>query len=392
MRIAVLHSGDLNQLALGGIDQYIKSIIRHRGDNEITLFGTCVHGKYVIGQEYYVNNNGLSYTFIPVSDDSVRPLTKGYILNELKFIRKIAEYDVIYVQRVELTLPFAFSQNARSKLVQVVHGSSYYTTLHMNRLRSVLYYMLERISIIIAKKTLIVLKRDEFGVPYYKRRYKQYSEKIDYTKIPVDTNVFRHFNKNVVREELELPSDKYVIMYGGRVENNPKRVLLFPDILIQLNKNERNSYFLVVVGSGTDCEKLGLKLNEYKLNDSYRMVSYIEDRTEYVKYLNASNVNINLSEYEGTCTSSLEAVSCGTPLVSTNVGDIQLIVRNGQNGFTIANSNDKQIIHDTVEAIHKIRNGKVVFTDDYKQYECKNVIDELFSEFEKITSFPTQDV
>ena len=79
MRIAILHVGDLRSLALGGVDQYIKNIIRLKGENQISVFGVTVKGEYEIGKHYNIKGNNLEYTFIPVSDDSHRPLTLGYI-------------------------------------------------------------------------------------------------------------------------------------------------------------------------------------------------------------------------------------------------------------------------------------------------------------------------
>lgn len=382
MRIAILQSGDLEKLALGGIDQYIKNIIRNREDNEITVFGTCVHGQYEIGKEYRISKEGLEYSFVAISDDSKKPLTKGYLMNEPRFLKWINEYDVIYVQRIELTLPFIFCKSSRNKLIQVVHGSSYYHTLHMNKIKSSIYLLLEHISICIAKKTYVVLMRDEFGVPYYQRKYPKKANRIKYTKIPVDTSIFARVDKNTARERLGLPTDKFIIMYGGRVENYPKRVFLFPDILEKL-KTYSNDFHFIIVGSGNDIDELAGKFAEKGLMNNVTIAGYVEDRKRFVDYINASDVNINISEFEGTCTSSLESVACGTPIVSTDAGDIKLFARNSLNGYIIANSNNASIINDSVNSILKIKSGQCRLTDDYMRYECKNVVHELFIDFQR---------
>lgn len=384
MKIAILQSGDLENLALGGIDQYIKNIIRNRGNNDVVVYGTCVHGKYEIGKKYEIKKGDLEYSFFPISDDSVKPLTKGYLINEPRFINTICECDIIYAQRMELTIPFLFCKKARKKLVQVIHGSSYYSTLHMGAVKSRVYLLAERLSIAIAKKTYVVLMRDEFGVPYYKRKYKRFSSRIEYTKIPVNTQIFKHSDKKQCRSELNLPMDKFLIMYGGRVENNPKRVFLFPEILKCLNE-KYNVYHLIVVGEGGDLHDLKELLAKECTPESYTIVGYLEDRRSFAKYICSSDVNLNISEFEGTCTSSLEAVACGCPVVSTDVGDIRLFVDKGENGLIIPNSqNRRKLIQLSVEAISDVNEDKVVMTNEYMKYECSSAINELFLQFHKI--------
>lgn len=381
MKIAILHVGDLEHLALGGVDQYIKNIIRDRKDNKITIFGTCVKGKYDIGKVYNIKNGNLEYDFFPISDDSMRPLTLGYLLSERKYLNKILEYDVVYAQRIETVLPFVLKKH-KTPIIQVVHGSSYYTTMHWNKLKSWIYEFFEKITIGIADETNVVLMRSEFGVPYYKKKYKKYANKIGYAKIPVNTDIFRQLDKLECKKKLELPQDDFIVLYGGRVEDNPKRVLLIPQIIqkaLQLHKN----IHLVVVGDGTDLEKLRLDLNNSLPQEAYTVVGYLEDRDKFVQYLNASDANINISEFEGTCTSSLEAIACEAKIISTDVGDIRLFVKEGKDGFVIANCKDT-IVDDSVNAIISLTENKIEMSGTYKNYDCHQVVAELFAHFEAL--------
>jgi len=383
MKLAILHAGDLENLGLGGVDQYIKNIIRDKNENDITVFGTCVSGKYKLGEEYKVNREGLVYTFVPISDDRRYPLTIYYVFNEFKYLKKICDNDIIYAQRIELSLPFIFNKSGQSKLVQIIHGSSCYTTMHYRKFKSIIYELAEKLSIKLACKTYIVLMRNEFGVPYYKRKYKKYSSKIGYAKIPVNTNIFHSLNKTTCRNILNLSKNDFLIMYGGRVENNPKRVLLLPDIILKLTEKNKNIH-LVVVGSGIDLKKLEEKLYSTVDKSKYTIVGYLEDREKYVQYINACDININISEFEGTCTSSLESVACGIPVVSTDTGDIGLFVENGKNGFLVSNESESKIIKESVFALESLMEHRMVMTDDYMQYDCHLVVKELFEEFKAL--------
>ena len=385
LKIAILHAGDLERLALGGVDQYIKTIIRNRGNNEIIVYGLCVRGTFNVGQTYHINKDGLQYTFIPISDNSISPLTIGYFIKEFMYLRSIVKADVIYSQRIELTIPFFFtSRNIRKKLFQVVHGSSFYTTLRWGKIKTFFYNFIEKVSISLSNETYVVLKHNDFGVPYYHRKYPLLKNKIFYTKIPINTSLYCKLDKTRCREELDLPQDKFIVMFGGRVENYPKRVFLFPSIVKELNK-KNDDFFFVVVGDGKDLPELKKKFSV--LNHHYfRIVGYIEDRNEFVKYLNASDCNLNISVFEGTCTASLESIACGVPVVSTDAGDINLFVDNGKNGFVIKNDTQVSLVADAVQSIIKIANNMYTTTNSYLNYESQLVVNNLLSDFKKNTS------
>ncbi|MBS5950625.1 MAG: hypothetical protein KIC47_09950, partial [Clostridium sp.] len=97
MKIAILHSGDLNKVSPGGVSQYIEKIIKYNKDNEITLFGVVDDkSEHVIGKEYNRQIEGMNYTFIPIQTNIKKPLSIYYFLNIFKLFSKLNEYDVIY--------------------------------------------------------------------------------------------------------------------------------------------------------------------------------------------------------------------------------------------------------------------------------------------------------
>ncbi|WP_160689329.1 glycosyltransferase family 4 protein [Clostridium sp. C2-6-12] len=379
MKIAILHSGDLENLSLGGVDQYIKNIIRYSNDDEIVVYGTSPHKMKIIGKKYKSQLCGKVYTYIPISDDKRHPLCIFYLFNIIKYLSSLKKFDVIYAQRIEYSLPFIFSKS-RKKLIQIVHGSSKYTTLNWGSFKTKVYCLMERISIRTASKTLVVLLRKEFGIPYYKAEYSKYKDKIFYGKIPVNTTIFKNLDKDECRRKLGLPIDGKIIMYGGRVEDNPKRIFILVDILNGLLDEHKNIY-LMLVGDGSDREKLKSLIAKKGLERNYIDIGYIEDREILVNYLNSSDININLSRFEGTCTSSLEAVACGVPVVSTNSGDINLFVHDNCNGIVVNNTTNDEIIKTSIQAINRIFNGEIKMTNDFLKYECSFVVRELYTMF-----------
>ena len=99
MKIAILHSGDMEKVSIGGVDRYIKSLILFFEDNTITVFGTTALKQHEIGREYIRDYCGKRYRFIPISDDKRRPLSLFYMMKEFRWLKKFGEYDCIYAQR-----------------------------------------------------------------------------------------------------------------------------------------------------------------------------------------------------------------------------------------------------------------------------------------------------
>lgn len=65
------------------------------------------------------------------------------------------------------------------------------------------------------------------------------------------------FLKNILRQELKIPSNSFVVGYVGRY-HPMKNIELLLDSMVQI-LNQNSSVYLVVVGKNTDCSNLSIK-------------------------------------------------------------------------------------------------------------------------------------
>lgn len=342
---------------------------------EITIFGTGQVDEVIIGQRYVKELYGKKYYFIPISTNNKSPLSLYYAINEIKWIKNVEKFDCIYAQRIEYTLPFMFSKNKR-KVIQMIHGSSKYSEIGFGKKIAKVYPIFERMAIKIAGKTLIILNREEFGVPYYKQKYNKYKHKIFYGKNPINTEIYCKKSKVDCRRKLGFHDNDNIIVFSGRVENNPKRVMLYPDICRGLIKKGYKFTF-VVVGDGNDKKLLEKKIIDYGLSDYFELTGYIDDSNMIANYVNCADVTINISMFEGTSTSVLESISCGVPVISTDVGDIHECISDNENGIIISNDNDTQVINDSIEAIIEILTKSIKMNQNHLKYNGYEVANEL---------------
>lgn len=376
MRIAILHSGDLESVSMGGVDRYVKSIIEFMPNVEITVFGTGKYGEIQLGKKYKRNYHGKDFEFIPITDDKRRPLSVFYMLKEILYVKELGKYDCIYAQRTEYSIPFAFSKN-KNKLIQLIHGSSKYSEIGFGHKMAKIHLLLEKLAIGIAKNTYIILNRDEFGAPYYKGKYPKYANRIRYQRNPINPDNFLPTDKCKAREKLGFPSNNKIIVFTGRVVHNPKRVLLFPEICKGLI-SKGYKYTFVVVGDGSDSRELQNRVRESNIENQFVFPGYIEDTNVIAQYYNASDIAINISMFEGTCTSNLEALATGTPLISTDVGDIKEVLDGIHNGIIVNNYDDEsKIVQDVVSSIIYMTENEIKMDNSFMKYAGTEVAEEL---------------
>jgi D-inositol-3-phosphate glycosyltransferase len=138
----------------------------------------------------------------------------------------------------------------------------------------------------------------------------------------VDTDYFCPANdaeKQKLRRRRDLPEDKFVIFLSSRIshEKDPETVLQ----ATALARRQGLDAVLINLGGGyKDFIKLASELN---LPDAERWVigrPAAHPMTEVADYFRAADVMALGSRAEGAAYSTLESLSCGTPVVATAVG------------------------------------------------------------------------
>ncbi len=140
----------------------------------------------------------------------------------------------------------------------------------------------------------------------------------------LDTNIFRHRNREYAKEFLTIPQEKISILFvADSIENNRKGFNL---LLLALNRIETSNIHLIIVGQAS---KITLrKLSKFSF-------SYFGSvNSEYFLSLiyNASDYFVIPSIMDNLPNTALEAICCGTPVLGFRIGGIPDIVQNGVNG------------------------------------------------------------
>jgi glycosyltransferase involved in cell wall biosynthesis len=188
-------------------------------------------------------------------------------------------------------------------------------------------FMLRRADAVIAISSQIRAQLIERGVAESRIR-----------EIPnaVDTEKFRPVTldeKRRLRARLGLPHGKTLLIFSGRlsrakglpmlIEAWPELVRRYPDL------------HLAIVGSGKlsfdDCENsIRDFVRARELSDS---VTFAGESDRVYEFLQASDLFIFPTEYEGFSLALVEALACAMPVVVTAVGAAPDLIRHGENGY-----------------------------------------------------------
>lgn len=149
-------------------------------------------------------------------------------------------------------------------------------------------------------------------------------------------------------ESGKLKDDRINLIFIGRLAE-PKKPELTIEAISGLPKEIKNKINFTIVGDGPK-----RKILEKMAQDTGVQVEFtgVLAREQSINYLNQSDIFVFVSAWEGFPYTILEAMSCGLPVIASNVGGISEAV-NEQNGILV--NNEVGQIHD---AILKLVNDK----------------------------------
>jgi glycosyltransferase involved in cell wall biosynthesis len=142
----------------------------------------------------------------------------------------------------------------------------------------------------------------------------------------VDTVKFRPVDsqeaKFALRQRLELPQDKTLLLFSGRLAQG-KRVDVLLNALPQILKHHPECHVLLA-GSGhmqqdSSEDRLRQMAHDLDIADHITFLGKIENIPEH---LQAANIYVFPSEHEGMPNAILEAMATGLPIVASRIGGV----------------------------------------------------------------------
>lgn len=148
------------------------------------------------------------------------------------------------------------------------------------------------------------------------------------------------------------------IGYPCRLTCIQKRTDLLPELIKYLEKLRVN-YQINIAGSGPYEEELRKYVIANSLNSKVKYYGRLT-REQLLDFLSRQDIYLNISEFEGTSLTMLEAMACGCVPVVTNVSGVGDFIRNMENGF-ISNVGDIEHIAEYIVSLDNNRESLSVY-------------------------------
>ncbi|WP_368031185.1 glycosyltransferase [Arcobacter sp. s6] len=143
-------------------------------------------------------------------------------------------------------------------------------------------------------------------------------------------------DKSSIYEKYNLDVEQKYIVSIGRMTSQ-KAPLDLIKLIKKVVDNFNYEYKFLIVGSGELSQKVDEMINHYNLNNFIIRMDYVDNTYELDLI---SEAIIFTSLFEGLSIALLEALSVGTPAISTDVGDTKLLLERYQNGIIFDNIGD----------------------------------------------------
>lgn len=131
-------------------------------------------------------------------------------------------------------------------------------------------------------------------------------------------------------------------------------------LLTNLNK----AFHYTIIGYGTEFSVIKNLITKFNLTSLITLITN-GNKISLNRYYAKADIFLNTSIFEGTSNSIMEAMGCGLPIVATNVGDNNRLVKNEFNGYITKIKNYEQIAEKLLKLINNDTLRKEFSTNSY---------------------------
>lgn len=168
----------------------------------------------------------------------------------------------------------------------------------------------------------------------------------------VNTKIFHYEDQKKVRMELGLPDDKKILLFTANgIRKNEFKDYQALQRCLKIVSSEESSVLCLALGEKGHTEYFG--------ETEIRFIPYQKKEEIIAKYFQSADIYIHPSRVDTFPTTILEAMSCGIPVVASNVGGIPEQVVNFKTGYLIPKGNENYMAKAILDLI----------CDDEKRFE-----------------------
>lgn len=370
--------------SIGGIQTFICSFLKYAPQEfEVRLVGTGAKGS-ILGKWQEKEFAGRAIKFMPliaIENDDVRHLIPTTLKYTAALWGRDFASDFMHFYRIEAALATYKWQGQKTLLVQNDLQKQLSLTEGNNAILwqkfPGVYFALENLLI---KQFDWVYSCHTATAEFYQQRYPAIADRVSYLKNTVDEEVFypleaaeKQQQRQALARTIEVSEDTRFVLFAGRLHPQ-KDPLLLIEAFAALDIPHVH---LLIAGAGELDSQLRAKIADCGLSPRVTMLGAVP-QAKLAKLQQISSVFVLSSAYEGLPFVVLEALSCGTPVVTTDAGETPEFLTNDSG--VVCRARTPQAI---AQALKKVLQNPEQYPATAclrtaKPYSAKSVVEEVY--------------
>ena len=313
---------------IGGIQTLIKIFIKYApSEFEVRLVGTGDDPSQPLGKWFQTELAGKEISFLPLfnlQNDNHRNLIPTSVKYTAALIGRNFASDFMHFHRLEPTL---FTRHWQGEKMLFVHNDIQMQMKAGDKQKSILwrrfpeaYFALEKL---LVGQFSQILSCNSDAAELFRQRYPNIAERVTYIKNSFDPEIFYPLTKEEqvaqktkLSVNMGLAEETSFVLFAGRLHPQKDPILLLRAFAILKDL----SVHLLVAGDGELAKEVRAEINRLGLSERVTMLGVLNQK-ELAQFHQISSVFVLSSAYEGLPLVVLEALACGTPVVTTKCGE-----------------------------------------------------------------------
>lgn len=233
----------------------------------------------------------------------------------------------------------AWRSNVRPYVIYTAHGLHFFKGAPP--VNWIMFYPAEKL---LAKLTdiIITINREDYirVKKHFRLKKGGHVEKIHGVGVDIEKFRPRKEISGEVRKELCVPADAFHIVTAAELNQNKNQRMIIEAVAALQNKN----IYYSICGSGSSKDELEKLIEERGLSDRVRLLGF---RTDMDRVLQSADVFAFPSQREGLGIASIEALSCGVPIVALDNRGTREYTIDGVNGI-MCGKNDVELFKNAI--------------------------------------------
>lgn len=393
--LLIIYPTDITSNKIGGAETFLRGLIKYSPDNiNIEFIGISSGGNKNKLKEWNLvkigNKHIIFYPLFFEKDENKKtliPLSLRFTM-KLKRMKLDLSNRVVLFNRIEPAWIFL-----KIKVPKIVIIHSDIQNQILNKKSEVFWSKIPSIYLIFEKKIFssvdFIYTVNKNTLDFYKNRYYNEKDKFDFLPTWVDSDIFRSTQKEKIFYKKSLsnlfkglsPNKKWILFVGRlQKEKAPLRTI---EAFWEYCKKDKGVK-LIIIGEGNLKSKVKRLIRKLGIEENVSIFNSMTQKNLANFYL-ASEVLLLTSNSEGMPMCVLEALACGLPVVSTDVGEVKRVVKNGYSGEVVKDFSPKSIAQALKKVLENYQNySKENCVNSVSEYTPQKVLAPLYQKIEEL--------